>query len=261
MNVLAPQEDFADGVIPTSEGAIIALIERVVMNPSISIDRLQQMLLFKERMEERAREAQVRAAEIAYFAAMSRCQAELPIVVKSKLNRHTNSTYADLAAIEEQAMPVIYQHGFAVSFQPDGYNDRGELRILWEISHEEGCRRNGLSEIPIDGDSPQSKSPKSATQTFGSTATYGRRYLLCMLFNISTGDDRDGNPVEAAAKTITAAQVKNIQRLLKQTGSDASQFCRMHKIEAIQDLPVDTYESALRLLYQRRAKLNERSGA
>ncbi|MBP0441360.1 ERF family protein [Tianweitania sediminis] len=261
MNVLAPQEEFAEGIIPTSEGAIIALIERVVMDPSISIDRLHQMLLFKERMEERAREDEARAAEKAYFAAMSRCQAELPIVTKSKVNKHTNSSYADLAAIEEQAMPVIYQHGFAVSFQPDGYNNRGELRILWEISHEGGYRRNGLSEIPIDGDSSQGRSGKTATQTFGSTATYGRRYLLCMLFNISTGDDRDGNPVEAPIKTITPAQVKTIQRLLKQTGSDASQFCRMHKIEAIPDLPGDTYENALRLLYQRRAKLNERSGA
>lgn len=198
-------------IIPVSDAPMVAMIERIVMDPSIGIDRLEQMMAMKERMEDRARATAKEDREFesrkAYFAAMSSCQKKLPVVSKSQRNIHTNSTYADLAAIEEQAMPIIHDHGFGVSFQPDGYNDKGELRILWEISHNEGYVRNGVGEIPVDGAGTGGKVNKTGTQAFGSTATYGRRYLLCMLFNISTGDDKDGNKTPDVGAPLSEEQV------------------------------------------------------
>ncbi|WP_017277255.1 ERF family protein [Sinorhizobium meliloti] len=129
MNAVAkhePQEDTR--IVPANDAPMVAMIERIVMDPSIPIDRLEQMLAMKERMEDRnremAREDREYAAKTAYFSAMSACQAELPVVTKNRRNSHTNSSYADLAAIEDQAMPIIYKHGFGVSFQPDGYNPK-----------------------------------------------------------------------------------------------------------------------------------------
>lgn len=215
---------------------MVSMIERVAMDPTIPIDRLEQMMALKERMEDRAREDEERQAKKEYFAAMSKCQAELPVVVKNKKNDHTQSNYADLAAIEEQAMPVIHKHGFAVSFQPDGYNDKGELRIRWEISHEGGHSRDGIGEIPVDGAGSQGKVNKTGTQAFGSTATYGRRYLLCMLFNISTGDDRDGNRVDDNGGTITAEQRDELQALIEKLGWNVPEYCAWLGIDALTDL-------------------------
>lgn len=110
--------------VQRGDAPMISMIERIAMDPNIPLDRLEKMLDMKERMEDRAREDEERQAKKAYFAAMSKCQAELPVVTKTRRNSHTNSTYADLAAIEDQAMPIIHKHGFAVSFQPDGYNER-----------------------------------------------------------------------------------------------------------------------------------------
>lgn len=227
---------------------MVSMIERVAMDPTIPIDRLEQMMALKERMEDRAREDEERQAKKEYFAAMSKCQAELPVVVKNKKNDHTRSNYADLAAIEEQAMPVIHKHGFAVSFQPDGYNDKGELRIRWEISHEGGHSRDGIGEIPVDGAGSQGKVNKTGTQAFGSTATYGRRYLLCMLFNISTGDDRDGNRAEAVDGPITEGQVKELWKIIEEVGAFAPKFCEIYKIEAIPDLPASLFDDAVQNL-------------
>lgn len=179
----------------SESAAMISMIERVVLDPTIPLERLERVLAMKERMEDRAREDEARQAKRAYFAAMSKCQSELPVVTRNRKNDHTKSNYADLSAIEEQAMPIIHRHGFSVSFQPDGYNDKGEQRILWVITHEEGHSRDGVGEIPVDNAGSQGKVNKTGTQAFGSTTTYGRRYLLCMLFNISTGDDNDGNAV------------------------------------------------------------------
>jgi hypothetical protein len=268
MNAVAKQEVAlpADAkLVPANDAPMVAMIERIAMDPSIPIERLEQMLAMKERMEDRARD-QLREdreyeAKTAYFSAMSACQKELPVVVKNKRNTHTNSNYADLAAIEDQAMPIIYEHGFGVSFQPDGYNDIGELLIKWEISHAGGFVRNGIGAIPVDGAGSQGKVNKTGTQAFGSTATYGRRYLLCMLFNISTGDDRDGNAPPAKSKDapkITEAQCSVVRELMEKADLSADQFCQHYSIEAVPDLPAATFNAAVASLRKRIALIAEK---
>ena len=237
---------------------MVSMIERVVLDHSIPIDRLKEVLAMKERLEDRAREDQERQAKKAYFAAMSKCQSELPVVTKNKKNDHTRSQYADLAAIEEQAMPIIHRHGFAVSFQPDGYNENGDLRIRWEISHEGGHVRNDVAAIPVDAAGSQGKVNKTGTQAFGSTATYGRRYLLCMLFNISTGDDRDGNrPREDDNRTITDEQLAKIRELIDASDAPINKFCATFKIEALPDLPASRFAEAVQRLTEYGVKKQE----
>lgn len=255
-------------VIPISDAPMVAMIERIVMDPSIPIDRLEQMMAMKERMEDRARTTAKEDRDFesrkAYFAAMSACQKKLPVVVKSQRNSHTNSNYADLAAIEAQAMPIIHDHGFGVSFQPDGYNDNGELRILWEISHNEGYVRNGVGEIPVDGVGTGGKVNKTGTQAFGSTATYGRRYLLCMLFNISTGDDRDGNKAPAEPENvpkITDVQATVIRELIEKAETTAEKFCEHYKIEAIPEIPSAGFSDVVGSLRRRIAVIAEKKAA
>jgi hypothetical protein len=262
MNANALEIHNDSNIIPASDAPMVAMIERIVMDPSIPIDRLEQMLAMKERMEDRAREDQDRQAKKAYFAAMSKCQAELPVVTKNQDNTHTRSKYADLAAIETQAMPIIHKHGFAVSFQPDGYNDKGELRVKWEISHDAGHSREGVGEIPVDGAGAQGKVNKTGTQAFGSTATYGRRYLLCMLFNISTGDDRDGNAGREPDRTVISEdQLRHLRRLLEETDTDTAKFCEFGKIEALPDMLAVDFDTAVRLLEQKKAKMAQRTAS
>lgn len=240
-----------DDLPAETSGGMVAMIERIVMDPSIPIDRLEQMLAMKERMEDRAREDQDRIAKRAYFAAMSKCQTEMPVVLKNQKNTHTKSEYADLAAIERQAMPVIHKHGFAVSFQPDGYEGNGDLRIKWEISHADGHSRSDVAFIPIDNKGAQGTVNKTGTQAFGSTATYGRRYLLCMLFNISTGDDNDGNAVKAPAKTVTDEQVVELREMVEATGSDMVKFLALGGYERLEDMLAVDFPAAMRTLRQR----------
>jgi len=246
MNAVAKHEEH--NLIPASDAPMIAMIERVVMDPSIPIDRLEKMMELKYTLEDRARLAAKEEQEFqsrkAYFVAMSACQKKLPVVTKTKRNSHTNSNYADLAAIEDQAMPIIHEHGFGVSFQPDGYNEKGELCIKWEISHSDGYVRNGIGEIPVDGVGAKGNVNKTGTQAFGSTATYGRRYLLCMLFNISTGDDRDGNAPAENSQTLSEEQIQQLRDLIEETSADIQICCEKWKVEALVDLPASKFKGA-----------------
>lgn len=230
----------------------VSMIERVAMDPNLPIERLERMLAMKERMEDRAREDDERAAKRAYFSAMSKCQAELPVVTKNQENTHTKSMYADLAAIEQQAMPIIHKHGFAVSFQPAGYNELGELQIKWRISHEDGHSESDIAGVPVDGAGSQGKVNKTGTQAFGSTATYGRRYLLCMLFNITTGDDKDGN-ASVPVETITEEQAINLNDLIDvavdEIGANRPAFVqamlKFLKTDKIENIAAKDYQRAV----------------
>lgn len=256
-------DHFADRPDP-----FIQMIERVVLDPNASVEKLERMLQLRndevENQRRRAREDAAYAAQRAYFAAMSKCQKALPVVTKNKNNTHTKSTYADLAAIEEHAMPIIHAHGFAVSFQPCGYNDLGELQIKWEISHAEGHHRSDVAGIPVDSAGSQGKVNKTGTQAFGSTATYGRRYLLCMLFNISTGDDRDGNAIAdgRAGELITPDQVKTILSIIDEVGAATERFCEIYEISAVPDLPARMFDDAVQNLrdYGRRNRRHAGGG-
>jgi hypothetical protein len=243
---------------PGGDSAMVSMIERIVMDPSIPIERLERVLAMKERMEDRARQDRREVAERAYNAAMSACQAELPVVRRNRKNTHTNSTYADLAAIEDQAMPIIHRHGFSTSFQPAGYNEKGEQLIKWKIAHNDGHSESEIAEIPVDAAGAQGKVNKTGTQAFGSTSTYGRRYLLCMLFNISTGDDNDGNAVagkETGSKTpILDAQVERLRKLIEETKSSEEKLCAYFKVESLADLYQSEFEQALKLLEAKKVR-------
>lgn len=240
----------------------ISMIERVVLDPNASVDKLERVLQLRneevENTRRRAREDAEIASKRAYFVAMSKCQEELPVVTKNQKNDHTKSKYADLAAIEDQAMPIIHRYGFGVSFQPDGYNENGDLRIKWEISHEAGHVRSDVAAIPIDGAGSQGKVNKTGTQAFGSTATYGRRYLLCMLFNISTGDDRDGNAIANGRAgddpPISPEQAKTIRDLIADVDADIERFCRHMNVEAIPDIPTSQFKRAVDALEAKRVR-------
>ncbi len=239
---------------------IASTLERVVMDPSLPVERVEHILALFYQAEDRARqqakEDRAEEARTAYFAAMSACQKELPVVVKNQRNKHTNSDYADLAAIEKQAMPKIHEHGFGVTFQPCGYNELGELQIKWQISHSGGHVESDIAGIPVDGAGAKGGINKTGTQAFGSTATYGRRYLLCMLFNISTGDDRDGNRVpDEPLERINEAQLNRLRDLLEQTESDVAKFCELGRFEALPDMLAKDFDAAIRLLEQKKARM------
>lgn len=217
---------------------MISMIERVCVDPNSSLEKLEKMMELKERHEHRQLAQVAREDRKAYFSAMAKCQSEMTIVKKNKTNTHTKSSYADLAAIEAQAMPIVHHNGFTVSFQPDGTDKNGDLVIKWTVAHESGHIETGVGSFPLDNAGANGTKNKTGIQAFGSTATYGRRYLLCMLFNISTGDDNDGNAEPKKEATISAAQYIELRDLLKKSGTDEAVFLKYYKVEHLQEMPV-----------------------
>jgi hypothetical protein len=230
---------------------MIAMIERVVLDPNASIEKLEKMLAMRERLEDRALEERKREQELSYLKAFADCQKELKVVVKNKDNKQTNSRYADLAALAEQADPIIHKHGLSTSFEPAGTNEKGEQRIRWTIAHKDGHIRSDVADLPADKAGAKGTVNKTDTHAFGSTATYGRRYLKLMLFDIATADD-DGNA--AGSPLISPAQHDELLALADEVSADKAAFCRYFEINSFADIPAKHFDKAKKALEQRRGR-------
>jgi hypothetical protein len=233
----------ATNVTPIAD-PMIAMIERIVLDPNASIDKLTQMLALKERLEDRQREQEGRDQQRAYYQAMAKCQEALKVVTKNQKNDHTKSRYADLAALARQADPIIHKHGFTVSFQPAGISEKGDLRLKWTIAHSEGHVESDIAEIPMDAAGTKGVVNKTSTQAFGSTASYGRRYLKLMLFDIATGDDNDGNTPVQKSELITSEQQDELIALADELGVDKAKFCETFEIDSFAAISANKFELA-----------------
>lgn len=175
-------------MVSSETQAVLNMIERVVLNPDADMDKLEKMLDMQERILKRNGE-QAFASD---FAAM---QSELPRIARNgkieikdrNTGKITQSTpFAKLEDINDGVRPVLQKYGFGVTFSIDQTQSGITVtaRLLHRLGHSE---RTSLT-LPIDV-----SGSKNNVQGNGSTISYGKRYTLSAILNISTGDDIDGN--------------------------------------------------------------------
>lgn len=156
--------------------AVLSMIERVALDPNSDLAKLEKMLDMQERVLNRN-------AQQAFSADMALMQSELPRVIKSKQGH--NSNYAPLEDINDAIRPALHKFGFAVTFAIEQLDK--EIAVKTILSHKMGHREETTIRLPAD-----TGGSKNSVQAVGSTISYGKRYGICAILNISTGDDNDG---------------------------------------------------------------------
>ncbi|ART63151.1 ERF family protein [Kushneria marisflavi] len=178
--------------------AIIQVIERAALNPDVDIDKMERLLQMQERVLDRQ-------SLMAYSSAMAAMQTELPSIAER--GKGNNSHYATLEDIVDTVRPILQRHGFAVSFRIQT-QERG-IQITGVLMHRDGHREETSMLLPADV-----SGNKNAVQAFGSSTSYGKRYVLCALLNITTrGQDDDGHAA-APIKRITSFQAGQLRQLI-----------------------------------------------
>lgn len=168
---------------PTS---ILNIIDRASRDPSVDVDKLDRLLQMQERVQNRQ-------AQVEYDNAMAAAQAGMEPVRTNKSNSQTRSRYATYAALDKALRPIYSENGFSLSFDTDEGAPDGHVRIVCVVAHKGGHRERKHIDMPADGKGAQGASVMTKTHATGSAVTYGKRYLLGMIFNIAVGDDDDGN--------------------------------------------------------------------
>lgn len=180
---------------------MLATISRLALDPRCDMEKLERLMALQERME-------AKSALEAFNAAFAEMQCEMPSVEKRTQNTHTKKMYADLDDINFAVRPIMAKFGFGVSFKI--VNQAHGVSITGILMHKGGHREETTMLLPLD-----KGAQRSAVQEVGSTTTYGKRYVMCALLNITSGDDVDNDGYkEPTDPLITPAQAKQVQALL-----------------------------------------------
>lgn len=230
-------------VASAQDTSIMAVISRAAADPACDIDKMERLLQMHERM-------QAKQSEAAFNAAMAQMQSEMPTVGEGAQNAHTKNTYATLDDINRVVKPVMQRHGFAVTFKVD--HQSNGISITGILMHSAGHREETTLLLPID-----IGAGRNAVQAVGSSTTYGKRYVMCALLNITTGDAPDDDGAGSVQeKMVTAPQAKQIDALLaKCSDRTKSGFEKMY--EAADQVPKANFDGVIAGLKNSIAKMQE----
>lgn len=167
------------------------MLERLARDPNVSVDKLERLIAMRERV-------MAHTAKAAFDAAFTLMQADLPEISENgqikKRDGSVQSRYAKLEDIQTAVKPVLKQHHFSIRHRTEWPADKPNvIRVVGILSHEQGHSETSTFEAPMD-----KSDYRSDIQSMGSTVSYGRRYTMLDLLNITTrGADNDGQSGKA----------------------------------------------------------------
>ena len=184
--------------IPADAPLMTRLAMMIENGVDLDVDKMAKLQEMGERYE-------ANEARKAYAADCTVVQSKIEAAVKTAKNPQTGSMYAKLEGVIEASKPVYTEHGFSVVFYEGKAEDEGNIRVYADVLHKAGHKETYHYDVPLGGVGIQGKVNMTAIHAKATSVTYGRRYLLCMIWNIPTQDD-DGNgsgkkPIEVRQPT------------------------------------------------------------
>src|SRR5271165_4240959 len=202
-----------------SPSAVLALIERVALDPRADVEKLERVMAMYERLK-------AKEAEFAYNAAKGRIlkklvgikivknRSVLYEVEKGKPQKGTYEAfkYAPLEEIDKHLRPLLAEEDMDLSYS-DEPREGGGILLRGRLKHLPGGHyEDSFMPAPLD-----TTGGKSNVQGVGSTNSFLRRYVACNIFNIvAVGDDDDGTGGtidEAQTKRLTENELSDFSRL------------------------------------------------
>lgn len=239
MSNLAVHEDKQD--------SMLSIIERMAMTPDADIDKMEKLLAMKERID-------AKNAEAEFNSAMSRVQKKVPAIQKNRTNDQTRSNFADLEQTNRAIIPVYTEEGFSLSFGTEDSNIEGYIRVICDVMHSFGHTKRYHLDLPKDDAGLKGNQNKTMVHASGSSISYARRYLVNMIFNLTTSDDNDGNGLGVGKELISKEQELNIVALMTEKGVPEERILNAYKVTMLANIPAKAYSSVISRLQATGAK-------
>lgn len=243
MNKPTPQQmDLipTENALPMPTGTdTMSMIERLARDPSFDADKLEKLLLMKERQDkEEARKA--------FNKALQGFQNVCPALRKTKAGIKTDAgvvvnRYLPLDQMLIMVRPVMQQFGLSHRFETDVARNVVRCYAMHEMGHEE------YSEFPFE------KVPGKVTnacQQYGVGQSYAMRYAFKAVFGIvEQGDDTDA---VLLAQKVTEPQYKALADLYdnipEQQRKVFDAWMEKRGFGKLADLPASGYDSVHSML-------------
>ena len=230
-----PPVERRPALIPDRPSTLLAMIEKVALDPHAGVEKLERLAAMYERLK-------AKQAELAYNASKGRILKKLagikivknrPVLSKISNGRPQKGVfeafkYAPLEEIDKHLRPLLTEEQMDLSYSDEPCE--GGILIRGRLKHLPG----GHYEDSFMPAPPDTTGGKSNVQAVGSTNSFLRRYVACNIFNIVVvGDDDDGN-----GGTIDEAQAKTIVDLIKKAkvGPKFLKYMRAQSVEEVGSL-------------------------
>jgi len=239
---------------PQPDGSLLNFVALAVKDPAIDVAKLETLL----RMQ---REILADDARRLFNQAMAQVQSEMQPIVRDAQNTETRSRYARLATIDALMRPLYSRHGFCLSFDSEPI-EGANIRIVCEVAHEGGHTKSYHLDAALDVAGPKGTPNKSPMHGLGSSVSYLRRYLTCMIFHIVMVDeDQDGNQPRQPIGRLTPAQTDELWALMRQTRTQEGQFLKVMApgLRSIEQAPAADFPRLRNALHAKRDILAKRA--
>lgn len=228
----------------SQQNGIVAAFERMLADPSLSIERFEQAFTFYERV-------QASQARKAFDAAMAAAKADMPVIVKNRRviygegNKATSYDHEDLGGIAKAIDPILAKNGLSYRFRVSSNND-APVTVTCVISHVDGH-----SEETTLSSGRDSSGAKNAIQSIGSTLTYLQRYTLKAALGLAAAKDDDGKTSEKTVDDlapVSGEQAEVLTALITETNTNIATFLKIAQAESVSDVLAKDYEGLKKLL-------------
>lgn len=233
-------------VVPTT---MDDFIQRVAQDPTFDVLKFKELLTMKREQEDRNARAE-------FAAALAAAMSDMPKIFKNKSNE--GKKYADLEQINDIIVPILSRHGLVVSFSEDPERTTPEsIGLKAYIIHRNGHQEIRYGSAEPDGTGLKGSANKTAIQARGSALSYGRRYMLLQMFNITvSGEDNDGQPLGRGGEDITPEQVTELEKLIAEAQPDMAKFYVAIGYNSVRDIKQKDF-AAIRMRLMEKIQANK----
>lgn len=242
----------ATEALEIKQASFLELIEKVVSNPDISVEKMQVLLGMQLQMEDRRAAAE-------FDAAMILAQKEVEALPWDK--KGDNNRYVSYPKIEKMLRPVREKHGFVQSYDTEVSPVAGQMIFCCDVSHSGGHTKRYRLPMSIDGQGPKGGGVMTGAQAVGNGTSYAMRYLDKMIWNIPMLVDKDDNDGAKIEPNITEDQVATLQSLIDEVKADKPKFLKYMKVGNLASITAPKYKDAVAALEKKRQKPEDAKGA
>lgn len=223
----------------SSSTAMMEIISRAASDATVDIDKLERLLQMKERMD-------AKDSMLEFNSCLAKMQIAIPSIAERGVGH--NIRYATLEDILDVVRPIMHEYGFAIVFKMA----TGEkvITITGVLLHASGHSIDTALTLPFD-----TSGNKNAVQAAGSTISYGKRYVLNALLNLTTRAEDDNGFAAVPVAAVTDIQAMSINGLLEKCSDETqAKFAAAYgEVSAISKADFNKVMSGLRTAVARDA--------
>lgn len=226
----------------SAQDQFLTTIAKMATNKAVDTEKMQALYAIHKEMASKQ-------AENAFNDAMNRAQLGMPRVKKNgkiafldKNGVERDTPFGKLEDIDKACRPIYQAEGFSVRYRSEQIMvEGGGLLVYIMVSHTGGHTEESSMRLPLD-----TSGSKNSLQAIGSTISYAKRYLFCMVFNIVTeGEDNDGAGADETVNTEQAAEIDNLINGLSDAHKYKPQFLTHMKVTNVLDIKARDYVKAV----------------